>query len=100
MDASPLEPTGSCNVSDPPDLDDEPLLPEATDWEDRITAILDGEDSNEEAVALGREMARDALRVSKGELSDEEFNAKYEEKVKRVFGTEPADFNSDAVDEE
>ncbi|MGM0372610.1 MAG: 4Fe-4S ferredoxin N-terminal domain-containing protein [Halobacteriota archaeon] len=87
-------------MSDPPNLDDEPLLPEATDWEDRITAILDGEDSNEEAVALGREMARDALRVSKGELSDEEFNAMYEKKVQRVFGTEPADFNSDAADEE
>ncbi|MFW6003967.1 MAG: 4Fe-4S ferredoxin N-terminal domain-containing protein [Halanaeroarchaeum sp.] len=87
-------------MSDPPTLDDEPLIPEATDWEDRITAILDGEDTNEDAVALGREMARDALRVSKGELSDEEFNAMYEEKVKRVFGTEPADFNADATDEE
>lgn len=87
-------------MSDPPNLDDEPLLPEATDWEDRIAAILDGDDANEDVVALGREMARDALRVSKGELSDEEFNAKYEEKVQRVFGTEPADFNSEATDGE
>ena len=73
-------------MSDPPNLDDDPLLPEKTDWEDRIAAILDGDDANEEVVALGQEMARDALRVSKGELSDEEFNAKYERKVRRVFG--------------
>lgn len=73
-------------MSNPPNLDDDPLLPESADWEDRIAAILDGDNTNEEVVELGREMACDALRVSKGELSDEEFNAKYEQKVRRVFG--------------
>ena len=85
-------------MSDPPNLDDDPLLPESTDWEDRIAAILQGDDADEEVVKLGQEMARDALRVSKGELSDEEFNAKYEQKVRQIFG-EDAGLSGDSSDE-
>lgn len=35
---------------------------------------------------LGRRMARDAQRVSNGELSEAEFHEKYHEEVKAEFG--------------
>lgn len=86
-------------MSGPPDIEDAPLLPEGTDWEDRIEAILDGDDQEPEVVALGQEMARDALRVSKGELSDDAFNAKYRRKVRAVFGDDAAEFGPEATKE-
>lgn len=51
-----------------PDPSDDPLDPSADDWEERVREMLTGDDADPEVVELGREMARDAIRVSKGEL--------------------------------
>jgi hypothetical protein len=63
---------------------DKPLLPSNDDWDERIAEILRGEEVDTD---LGRRMARDALRVARGELSDEAFNDRYRDEVMSVFGT-------------
>lgn len=63
---------------------DKPLLPSDDDWEDRVAEILRGDNVNTE---LGRRMARDAIRVARGELNDEEFNERYRDEVMAVFQT-------------
>lgn len=61
---------------------DDPLLPTRDDWDERVAAILEGDDVDAD---LGRRMARDAIRVSLGELSDEEFHERYREEVHDAF---------------
>jgi molybdopterin-containing oxidoreductase family iron-sulfur binding subunit len=79
-------------VIDPADIDD-PLIPEREDWEDRVADILAGDDVDAD---LGRRMARDAIRVSRGELSDKEFHEMYREEVREAFDTE--DWSMDSED--
>jgi hypothetical protein len=75
-------------VIDPADIDD-PLVPSCDDWEDRVADILSGDEVDAD---LGRRMARDAIRVSRGELSDEEFRELYREEVLEAF--DAADWSS------
>ena len=71
----------------PPDIDDD----EFDEWaEDRLADV-------EEDTGLGTEMGKDAIRLARGELSQEEFHEKYHERVKAEFGlddrpTEPEGF--------
>lgn len=67
-----------------PTEDDDPLVPDRDDWEDRVAELLRGDDVDTD---LGRRMARDAIRVSRGELSDKEFQERYTDEVREVFGT-------------
>lgn len=62
--------------------DDDPLLPTRDDWDERVAEILEGDEVDAD---LGRRMARDAIRVSLGELSDEEFYERYREEVSEAF---------------
>lgn len=75
--------------------DDDPLVPEGEDWEDRVGDLLRGDDVDTD---LGRRMARDAIRVARGELSDEEFNERYRDEVERVFAT--TDWPTDAEEDD
>ncbi|AUG47600.1 hypothetical protein BVU17_08745 [Haloarcula taiwanensis] len=75
----------------------QPRLTPIDEWEDEATAMLDGVEYNTE---LGLRMARDAIRVSNGELSDAEFHEKYHEEVLAEFGederpTKPEGFDDD-----
>ncbi|GGK80119.1 4Fe-4S ferredoxin N-terminal domain-containing protein [Haloarcula sebkhae] len=75
----------------------EPRLTPIDEWEDEATAMLDGVDYDTD---LGLRMARDAIRVSNGELSDAEFHEKYHEEVLAEFGederpTKPEGFDDD-----
>ncbi|EMA24237.1 MULTISPECIES: 4Fe-4S ferredoxin N-terminal domain-containing protein [Haloarcula] len=75
----------------------EPRLTPIDEWEDEATAMLDGVDYDTD---LGLRMARDAIRVSNGELSDAEFHEKYHEAVLAEFGederpTKPEGFDDD-----
>ena len=57
------------------------LSPEA--WDRRAERILDSSDYDTE---LGKKMARDAIRVTSGELSEAEFHRRYHEDVLEEFG--------------
>jgi molybdopterin-containing oxidoreductase family iron-sulfur binding subunit len=59
------------------------LSPEA--WDRRAERILDSSDYDTE---LGKKMARDAIRVTSGELSEAEFHRKYHEDVLEEFGVD------------
>ncbi|KOX91823.1 4Fe-4S ferredoxin N-terminal domain-containing protein [Haloarcula rubripromontorii] len=75
----------------------QPRLTPIDEWEDEATAMLDGVEYDTE---LGLRMARDAIRVSNGELSDAEFHEKYHDEVLAEFGederpTKPEGFDDD-----
>ncbi|WP_018257786.1 4Fe-4S ferredoxin N-terminal domain-containing protein [Halomicrobium katesii] len=60
----------------PPDIDDE----EFDDWaEERLADV-------EYDTELGKEMGKDAVRLARGEMSQEEFHEKYHEQVQAEFG--------------
>lgn len=59
-----------------PDIDDEAF----DGWaEERLSDV-------EYDTELGTEMGRDAIRLARGELSEEEFHEKYHERVEAEFG--------------
>ena len=73
----------------------QPTLTPLPEWESEALDILDGVEYDAE---LGMRMARDAIRVSNGELTDAEFHEKYHEEVIAEFGedsrpTEPEGFD-------
>ncbi len=62
----------------PPDIEDE----EFDAWaEERLADV-------EFDTELGKEMGRDAIRLARGELSEEAFNEKYHEAVVEEFGVD------------
>ena len=62
----------------PPDIDDE----EFDDWaEERLTDV-------EYDTDLGTEMGKDAIRLARGEMSQEAFNRKYHDQVLEEFGVD------------
>ena len=66
-------------MSDP----QQPGLTPLPEWEEETDALLDGVDYDAD---LGKRMARDAIRVSNGEMTDAEFHEKYHEEVLAEFG--------------
>jgi len=73
----------------------QPKLTPLPEWESEALDILDGVEYDAE---LGMRMARDAIRVSNGELTDAEFHEKYHDEVIAEFGednrpTEPEGFD-------
>ncbi|MDF9746880.1 4Fe-4S ferredoxin N-terminal domain-containing protein [Natrinema salsiterrestre] len=66
---------------EPPD--DEAFHPLGESWQDDLEELLDDTEYDTE---LGMEMGRDAMRVTKGELSEEEFHERYHEDVMAEFG--------------
>jgi hypothetical protein len=77
------------NSDHPPTSVDDP------DWEVTADDIL--ADSPHDA-DLGKRMARDAIRVSRGELSDEEFHRRYHEDVVAEFGEDSRPTAPEAFD--
>ncbi|WP_254763941.1 4Fe-4S ferredoxin N-terminal domain-containing protein [Natrinema marinum] len=63
--------------------DDESFHPLGEEWEDELESMLDDTEYDSE---LGMEMAQDAMRVTKGELSEAEFHDRYHEDVMEEFG--------------
>ncbi len=63
--------------------DDESFHPLGSEWEDELESMLDDTEYDSE---LGMEMAQDAMRVTKGELSEAEFHDRYHEDVMEEFG--------------
>ncbi|KAB1187254.1 MULTISPECIES: 4Fe-4S ferredoxin N-terminal domain-containing protein [Haloferax] len=75
----------------------QPRLTPLPEWEEEAEAMLDGVEYDTD---LGVRMARDAIRVSNGELTDAEFHEKYHEQVMEEFGkderpTKPEGFDDD-----
>ncbi|NGM69157.1 4Fe-4S dicluster domain-containing protein [Natronolimnobius sp. AArcel1] len=69
--------------SDPPDDGDDAFHPLGETAEAEFEKMLEETEYDAE---LGMEMAKDAMRVTKGELSDEEFYDRYHEEVLEEFG--------------
>jgi len=75
----------------------QPKLTPIDEWEDEAAMLDDVEYDTD----LGVEMARDAIRVANGELTDAEFHEKYHEDVLEEFGedkrrpTEPEGFDDE-----
>ncbi|MGQ3414043.1 4Fe-4S ferredoxin N-terminal domain-containing protein [Natrinema sp. LN54] len=63
--------------------DDESFHPLGEEWEDELETMLDDTEYDSD---LGMEMAQDAMRVTKGELSESEFHERYHEDVMEEFG--------------
>ncbi|WP_226482987.1 4Fe-4S ferredoxin N-terminal domain-containing protein [Natrinema amylolyticum] len=63
--------------------DDESFHPLGEEWEDELETMLDDTEYDSD---LGMEMAQDAMRVTKGELSEAEFHEKHHEDVMEEFG--------------
>ncbi|GAB7017567.1 4Fe-4S ferredoxin N-terminal domain-containing protein [Halostagnicola bangensis] len=63
--------------------DDESFHPLGQEWEDDLEAMLD---DTEYDTDLGMQMAEDAMRVTKGELSEAEFHEQYHEDMMEEFG--------------
>ncbi|ELZ09836.1 4Fe-4S ferredoxin iron-sulfur binding domain protein [Natrinema thermotolerans DSM 11552] len=63
--------------------DDEAFHPLGESWQDDLEEMLDETEYDTE---LGMEMGRDAMRVTKGELSEEEFHERYHDDVMAEFG--------------
>ncbi|MDG5776994.1 4Fe-4S ferredoxin N-terminal domain-containing protein [Haloarculaceae archaeon H-GB2-1] len=75
----------------------QPKLTPLPEWDAEADAILDGVEYDAD---LGKRMARDAIRVSNGEMTDAEFHEKYHEEVLEEFGqddrpTKPEGFEDD-----
>ncbi|AGB37415.1 4Fe-4S ferredoxin N-terminal domain-containing protein [Natronococcus occultus] len=63
--------------------DDESFHPLGEEWENDLEGMLD---DTEYDTDLGMAMAEDAMRVTRGELSEAEFHEKYHEDVLEEFG--------------
>ncbi|MFC4437555.1 MULTISPECIES: 4Fe-4S ferredoxin N-terminal domain-containing protein [Natrialbaceae] len=65
--------------------DDESFHPLGEEWENDLEGMLD---DTEYDTDLGMEMAEDAMRVTKGELSEADFHEKYHDDVMDEFGVD------------
>jgi hypothetical protein len=63
---------------EPPDIDDD----EFDGWAEEQLADVEYD------TELGKEMGKDAIRLARGELSQEEFNEKYHDAVLEEFGVD------------
>ena len=66
------------------------------DWEQSAEDILEESSHDKE---LGKQMSRDAIRTSRGEMSEEAFYEKYHSKVKAEFGVDNRPIQSRTNDE-
>ena len=65
--------------------DDESFHPLGQEWEGELEEMLDETEYDSD---LGMEMAQDAMRVTKGELSEAEFHEMYHDDVMEEFGVD------------
>lgn len=73
----------------PPDIDDD----EFDGWaEDRLADV-------EYDTELGKEMGKDAIRLARGEISQEEFHEKYHNDVQAEFGLDDRPTKPEVDDE-
>ncbi|NUB92744.1 4Fe-4S dicluster domain-containing protein [Haloterrigena sp. SYSU A558-1] len=77
--------------------DEETFHPLGEEWQDGLEAELEDTEYDAE---LGMEMARDAMRVTKGELSEEEFHDRYHEDVMDEFGEDERPIEAGDADED
>ena len=70
--------------------------PEADGWEEWADDILGEVEHDTE---LGKELARDAIKVTKGEMSEEEFHEKHHEDMMAEFGVDDRPTKPDGFDE-
>ncbi|EMA56071.1 4Fe-4S ferredoxin N-terminal domain-containing protein [Halococcus thailandensis] len=75
----------------------QPKLTPLPEWEEEAEAMLEDVDYDKD---LGMRMARDALRVSNGEMTDEEFHEKYHEDVLAEFGEDNRPTKPEGFDDE
>jgi hypothetical protein len=73
----------------------EPELTPLEEWEDVARDMLSESPYDTE---LGVQMARDAIRVSNGEMSDAEFDEKYQAEIREEFGEETIPTQSSTED--
>lgn len=74
----------------PPDIDDD----EFDGWaEDQLGDV-------EYDTELGKEMGKDAIRLARGEMSEEAFHEKYHEQVKDEFGVDDRPTKPEGFDDE
>lgn len=74
----------------PPDIDDE----EFDKWAEEQLADVEYD------TELGKEMGKDAIRLARGEMTDEEFHEKYHEQVKGEFGLDDRPTKPEGFDDE
>jgi hypothetical protein len=79
------------------DPETESELTPIPEWENVARGMLDEVEYDTE---LGMQMARDAIRVSNGEMTDAEFDEKYEDRVADEFGEETTPTSSESDEEE
>ncbi|WP_440765165.1 4Fe-4S ferredoxin N-terminal domain-containing protein [Natronorubrum sp. DTA7] len=79
--------------------DDESFHPLGQEWETELEGMLDETEYDSD---LGMQMAQDAMRVTKGELSEAEFHEKYHDDVMDEFGVDdrPTEAAYDQAQEE
>ncbi|WP_440769023.1 4Fe-4S ferredoxin N-terminal domain-containing protein [Natronorubrum sp. DTA28] len=79
--------------------DDESFHPLGQEWETELEGMLDETEYDSD---LGMQMAQDAMRVTKGELSEAEFHEKYHDDVMDEFGVDdrPTEAAYDEAQEE
>ena len=76
--------------------DDQVGCTDSETWESAADDILA---SSEYDTELGKHMARDAVRVTLGELSEAEFHEKYHEAVLEEFGVDDRPTKPEVADE-
>ncbi|ELY99057.1 4Fe-4S ferredoxin [Natrialba chahannaoensis JCM 10990] len=65
--------------------EDESFHPLGQEWENELETMLDDTEYDSD---LGMQMAEDAMRVTKGELSEADFHEKYHDDVMEEFGVD------------
>lgn len=76
------------HVNDEDSDNSSPRIPDVIDddgWEEMVDSLLENSPHDAE---LGKEMARDAVRITLGEMTDEEFHEKYHDAVLEEFGVD------------
>ncbi|QCS42472.1 4Fe-4S ferredoxin N-terminal domain-containing protein [Natrinema versiforme] len=85
------------SFDDEPGDDEEAFHPLGEAWQDELEDVLEDTEYDTE---LGMEMAKDAMRVTKGELAEAEFHERYHDDVMEEFGEDERPIASpDDVDE-
>lgn len=78
METALVHPSVNRDHRNPPDIEDE----EFDEWaEGRLSDV-------EYDTELGKEMGKDAIRLARGEMSEEAFHEEYHEQVKTEFGVD------------
>ncbi|ELY71505.1 4Fe-4S ferredoxin N-terminal domain-containing protein [Natronobacterium gregoryi] len=73
------------DVDETQQIEDDAVGIDAGEWEETADEILAASPYD---TTLGKQMSRDAVRVSNGDLSEEQFHEKYHDAVVAEFGVD------------